>query len=145
MKPATTAKLSTIAKMVARENPELFREMCAKSEPMLRNLALVPKIKAKIDEEYPDLDRTDQSILFSGICYFAYAPANMIDSSNERSPNGIRKEMCKAMGWKDAPTCNHYSRISMVYYKGKSFKEKIDHILSFFQEWSIKSKQTSLF
>lgn len=145
MKPVTTAKLSTIAKLLARENPAAFREMCEKSEPELRNLTLIPRIKEKINEEYPELDRTDESILFAATCYFAYAPANILDSSLERSPNGMRQQMCKAMEWKDAPICNHYAKISMAYFKGKTFRAKVDHILSFFKQWSVKSQQINLF
>jgi len=146
MKPTTTAKLSTIAKMVARENPAAFREYCEKCEPMLRNMSLVPLIKNKIDEEFPDLDRTDQSILFAATCYFAYAPAIIVGGSDlERAPNGIRKQMCKVMEWKDLPTVNYYTSIGAAYFKGNTFRSKVDKVLSFFAGYSVKSNQINLF
>lgn len=145
MKAATTAKLSTIAKLLARENPVAFQQMCEKSEPMLTNVKLIGQIKGKLNELYPDLDRTDESILFSATVYFAYAPANIIDGSMERSPNGMRNEMCNAMSWNDAPVCNHYASIGRVYFKSKTFRAKVDHILSYFSKWSVKSNQQLLF
>lgn len=145
MKPSTTAKLSTIAKMLAKENPEVFRAMCEKSEPMLRNVNLVPLVYGKIKEEFPELDRTDESILFTTTIYHAFAPAIMEGDALERLPNGVRPQMCNVMQWKDLPTCNYYANIGRVYFKGKTFKEKVNHVLSFFQGYSVKPNQTSLF
>lgn len=145
MKAVTTAKLSTIAKLLARENPVAFQQMCEKSEPMLTNVKLIQPIKDKINELYPEIDRTDESILFATTVYFAYAPANIIDGSMERSPNGMRHEMCRAMDWKDAPICNHYASIGRAYFKGKTFRAKVEHILSYFSRHSVKSNQVSLF
>jgi hypothetical protein len=145
MKPATTAKLSTIAKMVAKEHPEVFQQMCAKSEPMLRNVNLIPRIFQKIEEQFPEMDRTDKSIMFAACVYSAYAPATLESPDLERSPNGIRQEMCKVMEWKDAPICNYYKNISAAYFKGKTFREKVNNVLDQFQGHSVKSNQASLF
>lgn len=145
MRTLTTAKLSTIAKLLARENPEAFGQMCEKSEPMLKNTTLIPAIYERIRSEFPELDRTDFSILFAATCYFAFAPANLIESGTERSPNGMRQEMCKAMGWKDAPVANYYGSIAIAYFKGRSFRAKVDQILGYFAGHSVKSNQVSLF
>ena len=145
MKPNTSAKLKTIALMLAKDNPDVFRQMCEKSEPMLKNTSIVPRIKEKIEQEFPELDRTDHSILFTTTVYFAYAPAILEGGDLERLPNGIRPQMCSVMQWKDAPTCNYYANIGRVYFKGRTFKEKVNHILSFFQGHSVKSNQPSLF
>ena len=144
MKTNTIARLSTIAKMFAKENPSAFSELCNRSEPMLKNVSLVPQIHVKMKELYPELDRTDESILFAATVYYAFAPATMTDSSLERLPNGIRKEMCKAMIWKDAPVCNYYAGIAKAYFKGKTFRTKVEEVLSYFQSWSLKADQTEL-
>ncbi len=144
MKTNTIARLSTIAKMFAKENPSAFNELCNRSEPMLKNVSLVPQIHVKMRALYPELDRTDESILFAATVYYAYAPATMTDSSLERLPNGIRKEMCKAMIWKDAPVCNYYAGIAKAYFKGKTFRTKVDEVLSYFQSWSLKADHTEL-
>lgn len=145
MKPATTAKLSTIAKMLAKENPEVFRMMCEKSEPMLKNISLIPLVHSKIKEEFPELDRTDESILFAATIYFAYAPATLENSQLERAPNGIRQQMCNVMQWKDLPTVNYYAGIGAAYFKVRSFKEKVNTVLNYFSGYSVKPNQTSLF
>lgn len=145
MKIQTTAKLATIAKMLAKKNPSEFRACCIESEPMLRNISLVPEIAFKIDEEFPELDKTDKSILYAASVYFAYSPATMIDTSLERLPNGIRQQMCDVMQWKDAPICNYYSNIAVAYFKGKSFREKVERVLAHFQGWSVKRNQIELF
>lgn len=147
-KVSTIAKLPTVARLLALKEPEVFRAMCRECEPMLlpRHAKLIPEIHAKIKEEFPDFDRTDQSILFAGTIYHAYAPATMLGGSDlERLPNGIRPVMCNVMQWKDAPTVNYYSKISQAYFKGHSFKGRVNHILSFFQGYSVKSNQQQLF
>ncbi|MEJ2905058.1 hypothetical protein WAE58_21615 [Pedobacter panaciterrae] len=134
--------------MVARENPALFKEMCNKSEPMLlpRQAKLIPEIHAELKKQNPDIDKTDESIMLAACIYQAFAPATMIGGSDlERLPNGIRPVMCNVMQWKDAPTANYYSRISSVYFKGNSFKERIMNVLNVFERFSSKTNQQQLF
>lgn len=145
MKPITTAKLTTIAKMVARENPDLFKEMCSKSEPLLKNVNLIPAIHSTIKDQNPDLDRTDESILFAACVYHAFAPATLEGSDLERAPNGLRQAMCNVMNWQDAPVVNYYQQMAKTYFKGRSFKERVSAVLLGFERFSVKSAQMELF
>lgn len=143
-KVSTIAKLPTVARLLALKEPEVFRAMCRECEPMLTNLTLIPQIHSTIKEQHPDIDRTDESILFAACIYHAYAPA-ALESSIERAPNGIRQIMCKVMEWNNATVCNHYSSIAQAYIKGKSFKERVTAVLMGFERFSVKSQQIELF
>jgi hypothetical protein len=138
-------KPSTLVKVIQRQSPEQYREAMRLCEPMLKQPAIIPAIHARIKETYPELDRTDESILFAATVYSAYAPATLLGSGIERCPNGIRQEMCKIMQWKDEPTVNYYQRISAAYLKGKAYQAKVESILLEFQQFSVKSQQTELF
>ncbi len=137
--------LKTIAKLLAREDVNTFRRISTMCEPMLKNQSLVPAIKAEINARYPELDRTEESILFAGCVYYAFKPVSMIDSSLERAPNGLRGEMMKVMKWKDAPLCNHYAGIAAAYFKVKRFRAQVEEVLQSFERYSIKSNQIELF
>lgn len=147
MKSITTAKLTTIARLFAKENPEQFRAMCAECEPMLlpRHTKLIPQIHQEIKKQYPYLDKFEESILLTAATYHAFAPGTMLGDDIERAPNGIRQEMCNVMEWKDAPTANYYQKRSMAYFKGKTFREKVMSVLSPFQRYSVKPQQIELF
>jgi len=144
-KVSTIAKLSTIARKLAKDNPDEFRRICNECEPTLKNLSLIPSIHSTIKEQFPDMDRTDESILFAATVYFAYAPSALESSDLERAPNGIRQQMCKVMGWNNAPVVNHYAQIAGAYIKGRQFKERVHSILMGFERFSVKSNQISLF
>lgn len=148
MKIQTTAKLATIAKMLAKEHPNEFRELCNKSEPMLlptRHAKLIPEIHAEIKRQNPEFDKTDESILFAITVYEAFAPAIMQSADMERLPNGIRPIMCEVMQWKDAPTVNYYATIGRSYFKIPSWKIKARNVLNVFNGYSVKPNQQTLF
>ncbi|MBB6126958.1 hypothetical protein [Mucilaginibacter lappiensis] len=138
-------KLSTVAKVLAKNSPEQYREAVKLCQPMLSQPAIIPAIHERIKETYPELDRTDESILFAATVYTAYAPACLLASGVDRAPNGIRQTMCKVMGWNDAPVVNYYCDLSRAYIKGPKFKEKVANILLGFQQFSVKSNQIELF
>jgi hypothetical protein len=138
-------KLATIAKVMAKQYPEQYRATVKTCEPMLIQNGLIPSIHSKIKEMHPELDRTDESILFAAVVYSAYAPATFEGEGIERCPNGVRSLMCQVMNWNDAPTVNYYHRISGAYLKGKAYQEKVSAILLGFQQFSVKSKQIELF
>lgn len=137
--------LANIAEVAAHISPEVIKQaenMCA---PMLKRTSYIPQIYSKIKEEFPDLDRTDESILFATCVYSAYAPSTLLWNGIGRAPNGIRKVMCEIMQWKDAPTVNYYTDRGRAYIKGPKFKGKVEAILMGFQQFSIKPIQIELF
>jgi hypothetical protein len=138
-------KLSTVAKVLQRQSPEQYRSAVKMCEPMLQQPTIIPAIHKAIKETYPDLDRTDESILFAAVVYSAFAPATLIATGIERCPNGVRSVMCQIMEWKDEPTCNYYQRISAAYLKGKAYQERVQSILLGFQQFSVKSSQIEMF
>ncbi len=135
-------KLSTIAKVLARQSPEEYQAAVKMCEPMLSQPALIPQIYTRIKEMHPELDRTDESILFAATVYQAYAPAALLGSGIERAPNGVRKAMCKVMGWNDAPVCNYYCSIAQAYCKNPKFKERVSAVLVGFEQFSVRSQQS---
>ena len=138
------SNLSTIAKIIARKNPSVFTEAKQLCEPMLKNPRFLPEIHKRIKEIYPDIDRTDESILFAAVAYQAYAPATLIDKGIQRAPNGIRKVMCEVMSWNNATVCNNYNSIARAYIKGVSYQDKVNAVLLGFEKFSVKSNQISL-
>jgi hypothetical protein len=138
-------KLSTVAKVLAKQSPEQYRAAVKVCEPMLAQPAIIPAIHKAIKETYPDLDRTDESIMFAAAVYQAFAPACLLGSGVDRAPNGIRQQMCKVMEWNDAPVCNYYADLARAYIKGAKFKERVSAILLGFQQFSVKSQQIELF
>lgn len=143
------SNLTTIAKLVARNNPQAFREAEQLCEPMLlpKHAKLIPEIHQAIKEQFPELDRTDESILFSACTYTAFAPATLLSSGIERAPNGIRSVMCEVMSWNNATVVNHYQDQARVYCKGAAgveFNKKISSVLLGFERFSVKSTQLSL-
>jgi hypothetical protein len=137
-------KLTTVAKVLQRQSPEQYRAAVKMCEPSIANPQVIPLIHKAIKETYPDLDRTDESILFAAVVYSAYAPATLLGQGIERCPNGVRSLMCQVMQWKDEPTCNYYQRISAAYLKGKAYQEKVSAILLGFQQFSVKSSQIEM-
>ncbi|WP_183560632.1 hypothetical protein [Mucilaginibacter sp. SP1R1] len=138
-------KLSTVAKVIARQSPEAYRSAVKMCEPCITNPSVIPAIHKAIKETYPELDRTDESILFAATVYTAYSPACLLASGVDRAPNGIRKVMCEVMGWQDAPVCNYYADLGRAYIKGAKFKERVSSILLGFQQFSVRSNQIELF
>jgi hypothetical protein len=138
-------KPSTIAKVLQRQSPEQYRAAVKMCEPMLQQPTIIPAIHKAIKETYPELDRTDESILFAAVVYSAYAPACLISSGFDRAPNGIRKVMCEVMKWNDAPTCNYYADLGRAYIKGVKFKERVSAVLLGFEQFSVRSQQIEMF
>ena len=142
------SNLTTIAKLVARNNPEAFREAEQLCEPMLlpKHAKLIPEIHKAIKDQFQELDRTDESIMLSACIYQAFSPAAMIGGYKlERLPNGIRPVMCNVMQWNSATVVNHYFKISQVYFKGVLFRQKVMDVLSPFNKYSSISNQQELF
>lgn len=139
------AKLSTIAKVLAKQSPEQYRAALKLCEPMLEQPAIIPQIHKAIIDVYPEMDRTDESIMFAACVYSAYSPASLLSPGIERAPNGIRKVMCEVMDWKDAPVVNYYTGIAAAYLKNPKYKEKVSAILLGFQRFSVKSSQIEMF
>lgn len=140
-----STKLTTIAKVLQRSEPEAYRKAVKMCEPMLAKPSLIPEIHSRIRSEFPDMDRTDESIMFAACVYSAYSPASLIASGIERAPNGIRQVMCEVMQWNDAPVVNYYVSIAQAYLKNPKFKEKVSVVLLGFQQFSVKSNQIELF
>ena len=138
-------KYSTLAKVIAKNDPEAYRKAVKVCEPMLAQPTIIPAIHQAIKETFPELDRTDESILFAATVYTAYAPACLLASGVDRAPNGIRQQMCAVMGWNDAPVCNYYADMARTYIKGPKFKDRVSAILLGFQHFSLKSNQIALF
>jgi hypothetical protein len=138
-------KLSTVAKVLQRQSPEQYRSAVKMCEPMLQQPTIIPAIHKAIKETYPDLDRTDESILFAATVYTAYAPACLLAQGVDRAPNGIRQQMCNVMGWHDAPVCNYYADMARTYVKGVKFRDRVSSILLGFQQFSIRSQQIEMF
>ncbi|WP_114937548.1 hypothetical protein [Mucilaginibacter endophyticus] len=138
-------KLSTVAKVIAKQSPEQYRAAVKVCEPMLANTGVIPAIHKAIKDTYPDLDRTDESIMFAACVYSAYSPASLLAPGIERAPNGIRKVMCQVMNWADAPVVNYYTGIAAAYLKNPKFKDRVSAVLLGFQQFSIKSNQIELF
>jgi hypothetical protein len=138
-------KLTTIAKVLQRQSPEQYREAVRVCQPCLINPAIIPDIHQAIKSAYPELDRTDESILFAATVYTAYAPASLLAPGIERAPNGIRKVMCEVMQWNDAPVVNYYTSIAQAYLKIPKFKERVSAILLGFQQFSVQSNQIEMF
>jgi hypothetical protein len=138
-------KLDTIAKVIARNNPDAYRQAEKLCEPMLKIPTLIPAIHKAIKDTYPEMDRTDESIMFSACVYSAYSPASLLASGVCRAPNGIRKVMCEVMSWNDAPIVNYYTSIAQAYVKNPKFKERVSSILLGFEQFSVKSQQIELF
>ena len=63
-KVSTTAKLPTVARMLALKSPDVFREILKECEPMLKNLQLVQSINQEIKRQHPELDRPG-TVLYS--------------------------------------------------------------------------------
>src|SRR5437868_4536845 len=101
------ANLATIAKVIARQSPEQYRAAVKMCEPLLATPSIIPAIHQAIKEAYPDMDRTDESIMFAACVYSAFSPASLLAPGIERAPNGIRKVMCQVMDWADAPVVNY--------------------------------------
>jgi hypothetical protein len=138
-------KYSTIAKVVAKQSPEQYRAAVKMCEPLLAQPSIIPAIHKAIKQAHPDLDRTDESILFAAVVYQAYAPACLLAQGVDRAPNGIRQQMCNVMGWQDAPVVNYYADMARTYVKGAKFKERVSAILLGFQQFSVRSNQIELF
>jgi hypothetical protein len=139
------AKLSTIAKVIQRQSPEQYRAAVKMCEPLLATPSIIPAIHQAIKEAYPDMDRTDESIMFAACVYSAFSPASLLAPGIERAPNGIRKVMCQVMDWADAPVVNYYTGIAGAYLKNPKFKEKVSAVLLGFEKFSIRSQQIELF
>ena len=135
---AQRLNLSTIAKVISLNNPEAYSQAVKICEPMLSTTSIIPEIYTRIVETYPEMDRTDQSIMFTACVYSAYSPASLLGI--QRAPNGIRKIMCEVMQWNDAPICNYYVNIAQAYCKNPKFKERMATILMGFEQFSIKGK-----
>lgn len=138
-------KLTTIAKVLARQSPEQYRAAVKMCEPMLNQQRLIPEIYYKMKELYPDQDKFDNSVIFSICVYKMFAPATLIDKGVDRAPNGIRKQMCQLMNWNDAPVVNFYQDKGRTFQKVPTYKAKVESILLGFERFSIKSQQTELF
>lgn len=137
--------LANIAQVAAHISPEVIKQaedMCA---PMLKKTHLIPQIYSKIKETFPELDKTDESILFTTCVYSAYAPSTLLWNGIGRAPNGIRKIMCEIMQWKDAPTVNYYCQIGRAYFKNPKHKARMATIMMGFEQFSVKPNQISLF
>jgi hypothetical protein len=138
-------RLSTIAKVLQRQSPEQYREAVRMCAPMLASPSIIPAIHNAIKQAHPDMDRTDESIMFAACVYTAYSPASLLAPGIERAPNGIRKVMCEVMQWNDAPVVNYYTSIASAYLKNPKFKERVSAVLMGFEQFSIKSNQIELF
>lgn len=140
-----TTNLKTLAKVIAKTNPNAYREAEKLCEPMLNNPRFIPEIHKRITEVFPEMDRTDQSIMFMACTYTAYAPATLLGQGLERAPNGIRSIMCQVMEWNNETVCNHYQDLGRAYIKGVKFQERVSSVLMGFEQFSIKSQQIELF
>lgn len=146
MKP----KATTFMELTARFNPEVYESIIKICKPCFVNQNIIPTIHSVLKEYYPELDKTDQSILFAAATYKAFAPATLLGSGVERAPNGIREKMCNLMQWNDAPTVNYYQDKARVYCKGAAgveFNKRIDSILNHEEvaKYSVEDKQIRLF
>lgn len=146
MKP----KASTFMELTARFNPEVYDSILKICKPCFVNQKIIPTIHTIIKREFPNLDKTDESILYSGIVYKAFAPATLLGSGIERAPNGIREIMCNVMTWNDAPVVNYYQDKARSYVKGAAgveFNKKIEVVLNDpeIAKYSVEDKQIKLF
>jgi len=146
MKP----KAATFMELTARFNPEVYDNILKICRPCFVNQSIIPQIHEVITSKFPELDKTDTSILFAATVYKAFAPATLLGSGIERAPNGIREKMCELMQWNDAPVVNYYQDIARSYVKGAAaleFNKKIDITLSdeSIAKFSVEDKQIKLF
>lgn len=133
--------LDTLARIIAKTNPEAFKaaeKLCA---PMLKDIKFIPMIYSSIRETFPEMDKTDESILLTACVYSAYAPATLIAQGIQRAPNGIRAAMCELMEWKDEPTVNYYQDKGRAYVKNPKFRERMALVMGEFEQFSLKSGQ----
>jgi hypothetical protein len=138
-------KLTTVAKVLQRQSPEQYRAAVKMCEPMLAQPAIIPAIHTAIRTAHPDMDRTDESIMFAACVYTAFSPASLLAPGIERAPNGIRKVMCEVMKWNDAPVVNYYTSIASAYLKNPKFKERVSAVLLGFEQFSVRSNQIEMF
>ncbi|MEO6522209.1 MAG: hypothetical protein ABIN91_11060 [Mucilaginibacter sp.] len=138
-------KLSTVAKVLQKQSPEQYQAAVKMCEPMLAQPTIIPAIHKAIKDTYPDMDRTDESIMFAACVYSAYSPASLLSPGIERAPNGIRKVMCEVMQWQDAPVVNYYTSIASAYLKNPKFKDRVSAVLLGFEQFSVRSNQIELF
>lgn len=137
--------LKTLARVIAKTNPDAYREAEKLCTPMLNDLGFIPQIYKRITEVFPEMDRTDHSIMFMACTYTAYAPATLLGQGIERLPNGIRAVMCEVMQWNNETVCNHYQDLSRAYVKGPKFQERVSSVLTEFEQFSVRSQETELF
>ncbi|WP_219223358.1 hypothetical protein [Pedobacter antarcticus] len=137
-------KLNTIAKIIEKTNPEVFREAEKLCTPLLTDRKLIPEIYKRISEVFPEMDRTDQSIMFMACTYTAYAPATLLGPGFERAPVGIRSAICEVMNWNNETVCNHYQDLGRAYIKGAKFQERVSAVLLGLDKFSAEGGQSEI-
>lgn len=108
---------------------DLVRDVVVQITPLSDNQRIIPFAYDNILYFYPDLDKTDLSILFVGVVYKIFSPAAFIEGGLVRAPTGIRQKICDIMQWADPPVCNYYMSMAKVYITRPFFKERVDLII----------------
>ncbi|WP_158797668.1 hypothetical protein [Pedobacter sp. L105] len=136
--------LDTLAKVIAKTNPEAYKAAEILCAPMLKDIKFIPMIYSAIRDTFPEMDKTDESILLAACVYSAYAPATLIAQGIQRAPNGIRAAMCELMQWKDEPTVNYYQDKGRAYVKNPKFRERMALVMEGFEQFSLKPSQIKI-
>ena len=136
--------LDTLAKVIAKTNPEAYKAAETLCAPMLKDIKFIPMIYSAIRDAFPEMDKTDESILLAACVYSAYAPATLIAQGIQRAPNGIRAAMCELMQWKDEPTVNYYQDKGRAYVKNPKFRERMALVMEGFEQFSLKPAQIKI-
>ncbi|HEY0174943.1 MAG TPA: hypothetical protein VGC08_01110 [Pedobacter sp.] len=135
MTTLTNTRYVEIAKALQVVYPSVFSEVMNMCIPMLEDVKLIPRIYAAIRQNYPDIDRTDESILFTACVYKAYAPATFIGKGVARVRAGVREAMCEVMEWPDKPIVNYYAEISKAYIKTPTVSQRVSSVHIAFEKF----------
>lgn len=120
---------SAIGKTMLFLHAQLVNDIISKIQPLSEDQSLIQEIYKNILYFYPELDKTDKSILIVAVVYKVFSPIAFINGELARAPNGMRKAVCKLMHWKDETVCNYYLGMARVYITRPFFKERVDTII----------------
>jgi hypothetical protein len=103
----------------------------------IKDLNLLPDVLEMIIQYY-DIKPENYTRIIS-VVYFLFAPYKLY-SSDIRMPNGIRKTICKVIGWNHSTSVNESGANALAYWKGARFREEIKTVAEEIQQEIISRK-----
>lgn len=123
----TSHAFAEIGRTMYAIHPDLVLRTCQEYKPVLKDLSYLSAIYAEMVMRYPDLDLTDQRILFVAIAYKLYWPSSLLGVGKARPD--LRKAIADVLGYVNGENVNRWLGITKAYMKNQAFRAKVNKIV----------------